>query len=247
MPATFRHARDIQRACSECSLAYLCLPFGLDLADVKRLEQLVSVAEPLAAKQVLFRQGEKLEAIYAINSGAMKTTVVDEDGLEQVMGFYFPGDLLGLDALCESKHECTATALENGTVCHIPFPRLEKLADAVPGLRRQMMRLMSRALSKDEQLLLTLGRKSSEGRLAALLLDLSHRRRQRGMSPSPVRLSMKRFDLANYLGMRIETISRIFGRLQDCDIIAVRRSEVDILDMPALESWATRGAWAADR
>ncbi|MGB7757505.1 MAG: cyclic nucleotide-binding domain-containing protein [Salinisphaera sp.] len=247
MPATFRHLDDVQQACSHCSLAHLCLPYGLGIGDVKRLETLVDAAKPIARGTELFVQGDKLTAIYAVDSGAMKTSMIDAEGLEQIMGFYYPGDLLGLDGMGDEVHHCTATALEDGHICRIPFDQLDHLVDEVPGLRRQLMRLMSHALSDDEQLLLTLGRKSSEGRIATLLVSLSRRRLMRNLSASPVRLSMKRADLANFLGMRIETISRVLRRLQECEIIAIDRAVVSILDFPALEAWSARGAWVADQ
>lgn len=247
MPATFHHVNDIQQACSHCSLAHLCLPYGLDSGDIARLETLVDVGEPALHGHRLFAQDDQLTAIYAVKTGAVKTSVVDSEGLEQIMGFYYPGDLLGLDGLVDEVHHCTATALEDSRVCRIPFERLDRLVDELPGLRRQLMRLMSQALSDDEQLLLTLGRKSSEGRIATLLVSLSRRRRMRGMSCSPIRLSMKRSELANYLGMRIETVSRVLRRLQTCRVIDVNRSEVTVLNARELDVRATRGAWVADQ
>lgn len=247
MPATFSQIHEIRQACSHCSLQHLCLPYGLNRDDIAQLEQLVNTSNPVARDSRLFDQGERLSAIYAIGSGAMKTVMTDADGLEQIMGFYYPGDLLGLDGVADQAHHCSAIALENSTVCRIPFDRLDQLVDSLPGLRRQLMRLMSQALSDDEQLLLTLGRKSSEGRIASLLLSLSRRREIRGLSASPIRLSMKRADLANFLGMRVETISRVLGRLQDQGVIRVKRNDVDILDAPALRDWSARGAWVADQ
>lgn len=138
------------------------MPYGLDSGDITRLEALVGVGEPVAGGSELFVQGDPLAAICAVGSGAVKTSVVDADGLEQIMGFYYPGDLLGLDGLCDEAHHCTATALRDSEVCRVPFDLLDHLVDELPGLRRQLMRLMSQALSDDEQLLLTLGRKSSE-------------------------------------------------------------------------------------
>lgn len=247
MPATFRHLEPVQSACSRCSLAHLCLPYGLDADDIERLESLVDVGVSIQRGEELFAQGDALNAIYAVGAGAMKTSVVDAEGLEQIMGFYYPGDLLGLDGLGDNIHHCRAAALEKTRICRIPFDRFDQLVDDVPGLRRQLMRLMSQALSADEQLLLTLGRKSSEGRIATLLLSLSRRRQMRGLSASPVRLSMKRTELANFLGMRIETVSRVLRRLQECNIVAVQRSDVDILDFDGLEARAARGAWVADQ
>ncbi|WP_158583489.1 helix-turn-helix domain-containing protein [Salinisphaera sp. Q1T1-3] len=247
MPATSRRLEQVNQACGQCSLAHLCLPYGLDTDDVAQLETEVEVAVPLPRGKTLFRQGEPLAAIYAVSAGALKTAMLDADGLEQIMGFYYPGDLLGLDGFGAQTHQCTATALEDSRICRIEFERLDDLIDDIPSLRRQMMRLMGQALSDDESLLLTLGRKNSEGRIATLLLCLSRRRQQRGLPASPIRLSMKRAELANFLGMRIETVSRVLSRMQHNGIITLARAEVAICDFDALETWAGHGAWAADQ
>lgn len=247
MSATFRYLHDLQQACSHCSLSHLCLPYGLKSQDVSRLESLVDVSEPLRRNSPLFAQGDKLTAIYAVKSGAVKASTLDMDGLEQILGFYYPGDLLGLDGLMDATHQSTATTLEESYFCRLPIDRLDDLVNEMPELRRQLMRLMSQALSDDKQLLLTLGRKSSEGRVASLLQSLTQRRQMHGLAPSPVRLSMKRADLANYLGMRIETVSRVLRRMREYSVINVKRSDVAILDFEALEEWASRGAWAADQ
>lgn len=241
------HIGEIKRSCSRCSLQQLCLPYGLELTDIEHLEELVAPASPIARERELFSQGDRLTDIYAIRSGSMKTVLVNEDGLEQVMGFYYPGDVLGLDGVAGQHHRCSAVALENTSVCRIPFDRLDDLVDRLPSLRRQLMRLMSQALSDDEQLLLTLGRKSSEARIATLLLSLIRRREARSLSPDRLTLSMNRTDLANFLGMRVETISRVFNRLQSNNVIRVNRRDVDILDQDALREWASRGAWVADQ
>lgn len=236
-----------RRACGRCSLQRLCLPYGLDRGDIMRLEQLVSIDNPIARDCAVFDQGDRLSAIYAVHSGATKSVIVDEDGLEQVLGFQYPGDLLGLDGMADRRHHCSAIALEPSTVCRIPFDRLETLLDELPSLRRQLMRLMSQALFDDEKLLMSLGRKSSEGRIASLLLSLSRRREARELAATPVPLAMKRADLASFLGMRTETISRVFKRLQGDDIIRLNKRDVDIVDPEQLQVRAGRSAWLADQ
>lgn len=212
-----------------------------------RLEQLVDIDHPIASTRSVFDQGDHLSAIYAVRSGAMKSVIVDEDGLEQVLGFHYPGDLLGLDGMADRQHHCSALALEASTVCRIPFERLDTLLDELPSLRRQLMRLMSQALFDDEKLLMSLGRKSSEGRIASLLLSLSRRREVHGLAATPVRLVMKRTDLASFLGMRTETISRVLKRLQVDGIIHLDKRDVDIVKPGQLRAWAGRSAWLADQ
>lgn len=237
----------LSETCSHCSLRYLCLPYGLSQDDILELERLVSTGVPIRGSEELFVQGDTLEDIYAIRDGSIKTVVVDEDGLEQILGFYYPGDLLGLDGFADQTHHCTAVALEPTHVCRIPVGRLDRLVDKLPSLRHQLMRLMSQALSDEEKLLLTLGRKNSMGRICSLLLTLSRRREMRGLASSPVSLSMKRLDLANFLSMRLETVSRVLTRLQRDGVICVRQNDVDILDIEALRAVSSQGAWVADQ
>ncbi len=239
-------ARRIQQACSHCSVAHLCLPYSLDPVEISRLESQISFDRSVTAGDQLFAQGDQLKALYAISKGSFKTAVVDANGLEQIMGFYFPGDLLGLDALGEQTHQCTATAIENAAVCRLPFHQLEGLLTQLPSLRSRLMRLMGQALTDDEQQLLAMGQKNSEGRLATLLLNFSRRRAMRNLDSTTVYLNMKRADLANYLGMRVETISRVLGHLQSQGILDRKRKEVKILDLAALHTRAGSTAWVAD-
>lgn len=238
---------DYQSSCSRCSVSELCLPNGLARADVRRLEALVAPARELARAQKLFSQGEPLHALYVVRSGSMKTVVLDANGLEQIVGFHYPGDLLGLDGIAQERYGCAAVALQASEFCRIPFARLEELTDRVPTLRRRLMRLMSRQLSYDDRRLHGLGRKSSEARLAAWLLDSC---REGGRDARPRRelsLSMSRTDLANFLGMRIETVSRILTRMDRDGVIQVRRRVIVIRDFDQLAEWAGRAARIADR
>lgn len=247
MAATSQQLEQLSETCSHCSLRYLCLPYGLSVADIGRLEALVRPGEPLAIGEELFDQGDSLQNIHAIRDGSMKTVVVDADGFEQILGFYYPGDLLGLDGFSDHRHHCTAIALEPTTVCRIPVDRLDALVDELPSLRHQLMRLMGQALSDEEKLLLTLGRKNSEGRITSLLLTLSRRLALRGLPGERVPLSMKRNEMANFLSMRLETVSRVLTRLQRDQVIKVAPGEIEILDMDALRERSGQGAWVADQ
>lgn len=237
---------ELQYSCSRCSVSELCLPHGLSRMDVRRLEALVTPARSIARGQKLFSQGEPLHALYAVSDGSMKTIVLDANGLEQIVGFRYPGDVLGLDGIAQETHGCAAVALEASEFCRIPFDRLEELVDQVPMLRRRLMRLMSRQLTYDDSMLHGLGRKSSEARLASWLLGCSRQGERHGRPRRELRLTMSRTDLANFLGMRIETISRIFTRMDRIGVVRVRRRTIDILDFDQLAEWAGRAARIAD-
>jgi CRP/FNR family transcriptional regulator len=226
--------KDFKRACGTCSLRELCLPYGIGKEDLSRLEQLVQRIPPLQRGQRLFRQGDPLKSIFAIRTGSVKSTTLGPEGIEQITGFHFPGELVGFDAIDGDVHDCSAITLEDSSLCEIPFDQLDELSGRVPGLRRQLMRLLSREIQQDQQLLLLLGKKNADARLASFLVSLSGRFARRGLSATPFDLSMSRGEIANYLGLAVETISRLMARFQQDGLIAVESRAVTVLDLARL-------------
>ncbi len=226
--------RSMQRACGTCNLHELCLPLGVSDADIDLLEKIVHRSRPLPRGKFLFRVGDPFASIYVARSGAAKSFTVGRDGSEQIIGFHLPGELLGLDGLTDGVHAASARVLETTSVCEVPFERLEDTARQVPALQHQLLRLMSREITKREQQLLSLGKQSPEQRLAVLLLSLSARFSQRGYSSKRFMLPMPRLDIANFLGLAAETVSRLLRRLQDAHILAVDGRAVEILDLEQL-------------
>lgn len=225
----------IKIACASCSLHELCLPLGLHGDDLKRLDTIISRSHPIKKNDVIFRQGDHFEAFYAIRSGSVKTVTVANDGSEQITGFHLPGEIVGMDAITESCHPCTATALETTSYCAIPFTQLENLAGELSSLRHQLLRIMSQEISHDANLLMLLGKKTADERLASLLLSLSSRLSQRGFSATEFNLSMSRNDIANYLGLAVETVSRLFTRFQEKGLIKVDGKFVQILALEKIK------------
>ncbi len=225
----------LKQACKSCSLHDLCLPMGIPEHDLSHLEHIVKPRRPLQRGEHLYRPGDNLASVYAVRAGSIKTYTLTDDGQEQVIGFHLPGEVLGLDAICDDVHPCAARALETTSVCELPFERLAEIAAEIPGLQHQLYRLMSRSLRSDEHFMTLLGKKASDQRLAAFLLGLSQRFSDRGYSRLEFNLSMSRSDIANYLGLAVETVSRLFTRFQSADIIDVNRKLVTIKDPVALE------------
>ncbi|MGI9263519.1 MAG: cyclic nucleotide-binding domain-containing protein [Gammaproteobacteria bacterium] len=218
----------LRRACRHCSLRELCLPMGLNSDDIKRLEGIVNTKGPMDRGAHLFREGDRFRSIYAVREGAIKTYSFDSDGREHVHGFHLPGELVGLDAIYPRVNRCNAMALEKTTVCILPFARLADLAQEVPGLQNQVLRLMSKDLS------LTSDRATdhtAEEKLAGFLLSLSARM---GGNDTLV-LMMPRRDIARYLRLATETISRLFARFQKNKLIKVKRRTVKLLDTDGLK------------
>lgn len=226
----------IKVACKSCSLASLCLPMGLDAEDVDRLDRIVRRARPLHRGDHLFRVGDGFRSLYVVKTGSIKTYTPSEDGGEQVLGFHLPGEIIGLDAIEGDHHRCSARVLETSAVCEIPFGNLEELSAAVPSLQRQMYRVLSREISQDTEMLTLLGKKSADERLAAFLLSLSGRFERRGFSPRDFHLSMSRHEIGNYLGLAVETVSRLFTRFQEEGLLEVERKHIQLKDLDRLRS-----------
>ena len=203
----------IKAACEHCRLSQLCLPAGLDTIDMKTLEQLVRRPGPFRRGDTLFRANDRMHAVYAVRAGSFRTYYLAEDGREKVLGFYLPGELLGFDGFSDGRHRCTADALETASVCELPTEQLQELADRLPSLNHQLYRLMSQEIGRDQEMLLLLSDKNAQERLATFLLNLAERLGSRGLSVGEFNLSMSRQNIANYLGLTLETISRTFSQL----------------------------------
>ena len=225
---------NIKVACKDCSLATLCLPMGLDLDDVKRLDAIVKRGRPYHRGDHIFRENDNFQSLRVITSGSVKTYTPNQDGSEQVLGFHLPGELIGLDAIQNDFHTCSAVALETTAVCDIPFDQLESLSSSIPSLQHQIYRLLSREIGHETEMLTLLGKKSAEERLATFLLSFSERFKKRGFSASDFFLSMSRHEIGNYLGLAVETVSRLFTRFQDEGLLNVERKHVQLLDIPKL-------------
>jgi len=203
---------------------------------VERLDDIVKRSRPLHRGDHLFRSGDNFRSLYVVKTGSVKTYTPREDGGEQVLGFHLPGEVIGLDAIERESHNCSGKVLETSAICEIPFGRLEELSGSIPSLQHQMYRLLSKEIGQDTEMLMLLGKKNAEERLATFLLSLSTRLKSRGLSATDFYLSMSRHEIGNYLGLAVETVSRLFTRFQDEGLLAVERKHVQLLDMKRLES-----------
>lgn len=228
-------------ACSHCSLAPCCLPAGLDAAQLVRLGSLVTRSMRLAKGDTLFRAGQRFGALYIARSGFLKTSALLEDGREQVLSFAMPGDLLGADGIGSETHRSDAVALEDCTLCVVPFPELEALSREVPQLQRNLHCLMSREIARERQAIALLAGLPAHARLAAFLLALSERFAARGYSAAEFRLPMRREEIGSYLGLKHETVSRGLSGLSRAGMIHVRARQVRIVDHRALRKLAGTG------
>ncbi len=232
---------DRKVSCNNCRLNNICLPISLHIDDVEKLNQIIQRGKPLQKGDYLYRANDVFDSVFAIRSGAVKALTISDRGEEQVTGFYLPGEVVGMDGIAENRYTNSVIALETSSVCEIPFNRMEELSLKIPSLQRHFFQLMSREITQDQQVISLLSKSSAEERIAALLLSISNRNSRRHLSASAFRLPMSRTDIGNYLGLTIETVSRIFSRLQQQGVIDADKKEVKILDMEGLHKIANGG------
>jgi CRP/FNR family transcriptional regulator, anaerobic regulatory protein len=226
----------IKATCSHCNLHELCLPRGLNSKDMDTLDHVIKGSRPIHKGKHIFRGDDSFQAFYAVRSGSVKVYILNELGEEQIIGFYFPGEILGFDAVERHIHSCSAVALETTTVCSIPYDKIKEICGEVPGLQDQIFRLMSREISKENKLLLTINKRSAEERIATFLVSLSSRFKKLGYSAREYNLSMSRQDIGNYLGLTIETVSRLFTKFQRNGLIKIDKKKISLKDLTTLHA-----------
>jgi len=234
--ATQINFNQLKVSCASCSLRELCIPQGMTDDELKLIDTVIERKKPVHKNDYLFRAGDTNRSIYAVLSGSVKTLVDNPNGEEQIVGFHLPGELLGMDGFSGDAHTCSAVALETSSVCEFPLESLDEVCHVVPSIQYAMRRIMGREVTKDHAMLLLLGRMSAEEKLASFLISLSKRMAQRHWKPTEFNLTMPRQDIANYLGLAVETVSRLFAHLQDENIIEVDRRRVNISDMDRLKA-----------
>ena len=236
--------RDIRReparaqvACSQCSLGDLCLPRTLTEEEKARFEQIVHRSRPIHTGQHIFRSGDEFKSVASVRSGCFKSYAIDQDGQEQVLGFHLPGEIIGLDAIHEGHHVANVVALDTSAVCSLPFDSMSNMARNMPDLQHELFRVMSQRISELETIA---GDLTADERIALFLKSLSLRFARRGYSDREFILSMSRRDIASYLRLATETVSRVLARFQQRGLIKVDRKLVVIKDQEGLEAITRR-------
>ncbi|ATC95029.1 FNR family transcription factor [Pseudoalteromonas tunicata] len=225
-------------SCNNCSISQLCIPFTLNNDEMDKLDEIIERKKPLHKGDFLFEASAPLKSIFAVRSGSFKSYTLSEQGEEQITGFHLAGDIVGFDAIHKMQHQSYAQAMETAMVCEIPYTTLDDLSGKLPKLRQQVMRMMSSEINYDQEMLLLLNKKTAEERLAAFLANLARRFGERGFSKKEFRLTMTRGEIGNYLGLTVETISRLLSRFQKLSVIKVEGKLITILDSAELDNLA---------
>jgi len=226
--------RGLASRCSHCSMRPMCLASGLDEQALSRLEGVLGQWRLVYRGEYLFRNGDQFKSLYTLRSGSFKTVAGHEDGVQHVTGYILPGDMLGLGAIGEGQYDCDAIALEDSTVCVMPFASLEALCREMHGIQLHLHQLLSREIVRESRQMVLLGGMTAERRVAAFLLNVSHRLGNRGYATREFNLRMTREEIGSFLGIKLETVSRTFSRFQRDGLIRVDGKQIELLDRNAL-------------
>src|SRR4051812_4533046 len=232
-------SRKFDVTCTNCNLRETCLPGGVLASDLERVENIVYARRRVRRGESLFGAGDEFKTIYGIRSGFFKTSLIDGEGREQVTGFFMGGELMGMDGLGSGHYSGNAIALEDSEVCVMPFSLIEEMAREVPALQRHLHSVLAREIVRDHGVMMLLGSMRAEERLATFLINLSRRFVRRGYSSSDFHLRMTREELGSYLGLKLETVSRLFSQFQKDGLIEVNQKHVRILDIAGVERLLT--------
>jgi len=220
--------------CSTCMLNSLCLPVGMSRSDIEKMDEIVSERLRVTKGDALFHQGDRALAIYGIRSGSIKTQLADAVGQVQVTGFLLPGEVVGIDGFLNGTQLSNAIAMEDTEVCVARIEDMDRITRHLPALQHQLRRLTSQEIIRSQQLVMSLGVLRSEQRLAAFLVNMSQRLATLGYSSHEFVLRMSREEIGNYLGLTLETVSRLFSRFARENLIRIHQREVQLLDLPLL-------------
>ncbi len=223
-------------SCLTCRLSDLCLPFGLQIEEVETLEIIIKNKRPLRLGELLFSKNEPCHGLFAVKSGSFRRFVMNAEGVEQTLGFYLPGELIGLDALFDGSYTCSVDALETSSACELPLIRLNELCAKIPNLQYQLTRILSKEITTNHEQMFLLSNNSAKIKVATFLLMLSKRYGALGYSHTHFNLSMPRQTIASFLGLSNETVSRQLTLLCKEKIILVNQRAIQINDFGLLQA-----------
>lgn len=226
-------------SCASCRLNELCLPIALNKSEINQLDAIIERNRPYKKGEHLYRQSDEFRSVYAVRSGSFKSYFLSDSGRGRVTGFFLPGEIIGMDGIASKKYANSTSALEHSSICEIPFSQLETLSQELPGLQHQFYTIMGNEIAKDQQIHTLLSSYTAEERTASFLLGLSSRYARVSLSPTRFLLPMTRSDIGEYLGLTVETVSRIFTALQKKGLISVNNREIELLDIDSLRSIVT--------
>lgn len=224
--------------CRHCSLYEICCLAGLHDAMSTRIDDIVARREPVRAGASIILQDSTAESLFAVKSGALKSYATLSDGSRQIVDFHFPGELIGIDTLSSGHHRHTVEALTDSSVCRLRLSRIPLMAQHIQEFQHHMIRALSQRMRQEYWVPLMMGAQSAEQRAATFLLSIFNRLSQRALPAVQFKLPMSRQEIANYLGLAVETVSRMFQRMQQLNVMEVRGRHVKLCDIHMLRRLA---------
>ena len=221
--------------CEDCALDPMCRILDYNEGANPPPEGILLRRQSVRRGETLFRMGDPFRSVFAVKSGSFKTLILLEQGGERVIGLYLPGELIGAEAMSTGHYSCTARALETGSVCELRVGRLPESGRSIEALQRGIIDLLGREVAFRHQLSSSLIRQSGEQRLAAFLLNVSERLTARGSGGKEFTIHMSRSDIASYLGLATETVSRLLTKFQKAGLLFIRHKRVRIKEREQLE------------
>lgn len=223
-------------SCASCRLNELCLPIALNKTEIHQLDEIVERNRPFKKGDHLYRQNDPFKSVFAVRSGSFKSYILSDGGQGRVTGFFLPGEIIGMDGIASKHYANSIQSLEHSSICEIPFSQLEKLSHQLPNLQHHFFAILGNEIAKDQQIHTLLCSYTAEERTASFLLGLSARYARVSLSPVRFLLPMTRGDIGEYLGLTVETVSRIFTGLQRKELIKVSNREIEIIDLEGLRA-----------
>ncbi|MCH8104237.1 MAG: helix-turn-helix domain-containing protein [Proteobacteria bacterium] len=225
-----------QVSCKDCRLRKFCLAADLNVKELGMFEGITQHRRSLERGARVFHIGDRFNTLYTVRTGSLKTYTLTPDGREKIIGFYLPGDLIGLDAMGSGIHGSSAEVLETTTLCAIPFNRMSSIQSK--SLQQRLLNLASEQIQTRDRHITLLGKERADQRLASFLVHLADRFKALGYSAKQFNLSMSRADIGNYLNLAIETVSRVFAKLRSSGLINVDRRQLRINNLEKLRCLA---------
>lgn len=232
----FRSAQSQRTAlgCEACMRRTTC---PLNLANNSELEdcgvRIVHLG-PVHQGQHVIREGDKFDGFYVVRSGTFKSFNVNADGETQITGFHFPGEIFGMEGIDAGVHSGNVVSLDTGSLCRIPVQQLSEFTAGQQALMLYLLKIMDQVITRNNRLIFSINRLSATQRLAEFLADLFTRARQNGLEGRRLVLHMSRGDIANYIGLAMETVSRLFSQFDAMGVLSVNRRSIELKDMEIL-------------
>lgn len=226
---------ELRRSCGYSAITHFHLPAGLSIAELQSLNATANDRVPLNRGDTLFHQGDSFAALYVVRTGSLKTFVEGSEGDLQILGFHLPGDIMGIGGLTNEHYPCSAEALERSSICELRYADLQEVSSNLPALHHQLIRVISGALVTEQRHLVMMGKQQAQRRLAFFVRRMADRHERLARDPLAWTLSMSRSDIANYLGLALETVNRLFSKMESDGILAVNRKSVRILRRDLLD------------